>query len=190
MAQDALEAANAASRRARQERMASVGALPLTGLQLPGAPEVIEPSERLEADCQDQVQALAHEILRRGAAAMAARAASAGQGAQRPEGETGARASRGATQPGTMPPPSTPARTTGAPAATTGPPATTAGPQVSRGPPGSTLPATAVRPEVRRTQGVRPSTGPAVATRPSSMEFNSLINEPRGGAQSTPAAAP
>jgi hypothetical protein len=59
MAQDALEAADAASRRARQERMASVGALPLTGLQLPGAPEMIEPSERLEADCQDQVQALA-----------------------------------------------------------------------------------------------------------------------------------
>jgi hypothetical protein len=65
MAQDALEAANAASRQARQERMASVGALLLTGLQLSGAPEVIEPSERLEADCQDQVQALSQEILRR-----------------------------------------------------------------------------------------------------------------------------
>jgi hypothetical protein len=51
MAQDALEAANATSRRARHERMTSVGALPLTGLQLPGAPEVIEPSEQLEADC-------------------------------------------------------------------------------------------------------------------------------------------
>jgi hypothetical protein len=43
MAQDALKAANAASRTARQERMASVGALPMTGLQLPGAPEVTEP---------------------------------------------------------------------------------------------------------------------------------------------------
>jgi hypothetical protein len=50
-AHDALEAANAASRRARQERMASVGALLLPGLQLSGAPEIIEPSERLEADC-------------------------------------------------------------------------------------------------------------------------------------------
>jgi hypothetical protein len=43
MAQDALGAADASSRRARQERLASVGALPLTGLQLSGAPEVIEP---------------------------------------------------------------------------------------------------------------------------------------------------
>jgi hypothetical protein len=66
MALNALEAANAASRRARQERMAAVGALPLTGLQLPGALEMIEPSERLEADCWDQVQTLAQEILRRG----------------------------------------------------------------------------------------------------------------------------
>jgi hypothetical protein len=64
MAQDAPKAADAASPRARQERMASVSALPLTGLQLPGAPEMIEPSERLEADCQDQVQALAQEILK------------------------------------------------------------------------------------------------------------------------------
>jgi hypothetical protein len=55
MAQDTLEAADAASRRARQKRMASMGALPLTGLQLPGAPEMIEPSERLKANCQDQV---------------------------------------------------------------------------------------------------------------------------------------
>jgi hypothetical protein len=126
MAQDALEAANATSRRARQERMASVGALPITGLQLPRAPEVIGPSEQLEADCQDQVQALAQEILRRGAAAGAG-AASAGQGAQRTEGETGARASWEATQPGTMPPPSTPTRTTGASAATAGAPTTSAG---------------------------------------------------------------
>jgi hypothetical protein len=102
MAQDVLEAADAASRQAREERIASVDALPMTGLHLPGAPEVIEPSEQLEADCQDQVQALAQEILRRGAAARAAVAASAGQGAQRPVGETGALASRGVTQPGTM----------------------------------------------------------------------------------------
>jgi hypothetical protein len=176
MAKDALEAANTASRRARQERMAFVGALPFMGLQLLGAPEVIEPSEQLEADCQDQMQALAQEILRRGAAAMAAGAASAGQGAQRPEGETGARASRGATQPGTMPPPSTPTRTTRAPAATTGPPATATGPQVLGEPPGSTLHATAVRPEVRRPQGVEPPTGPAVATRPGRMEFNLLMS--------------
>jgi hypothetical protein len=173
MAQDALEAANAASRRARQERMASVGALLLTGLQLPGAPEGIEPSERLEADCQDQVQALAQEILRRGAAAMTARAATAAQGAQRPEGETGARASRGATQSGTMPPPPTPTRTTGAPLATTGPPATTTGRQVLGGPPGPTLLATAMRPEDRLPRGVRPPTGPTVVTRSSSkVEFN------------------
>jgi hypothetical protein len=153
MAQNTLEAANAASRRVRRERMASVGALPLTGLQLLGAPEMIEPSEQLEANCQDQVQALAQEILRRGAAAMAAGAASAGQGAQRPEGEAGARASRGATQPGTMPPPLTPPRTSGAPVATTGPPATTTGPQVSGGPPGPTLPTTAMRPVYRRPGG-------------------------------------
>jgi hypothetical protein len=143
MAQDALEAADVASPRARQERMASVGALLLTRLQLPGHPQMIEPSERLEAVCQDQVQALAQEILRRGAAAMAAGAASAGQGAQRPGGETGARASRGATQPHTMPPPPTPTRTTGTPMTTTGP-------QVSGGPPGPTLPTTAMRPEDRQ----------------------------------------
>jgi hypothetical protein len=173
MAQDALEAADAASRRARQERMASVGALPLTELQLPGAPEIIEPSERLEADCQNQVQALAQEILRRGAAAMAAGAASAGQGAQRPEGEVGARASRGATQPGTMLPPPTPTRTNGAPVATTGPPATTTGPQDLGGPPGPTLPTTAMGPEDRRPRGIRPPTGPSVVRKSSSnVEFN------------------
>jgi hypothetical protein len=173
MAQDALEAADAAPRRARQEHMASVGAHPLTGLQLPGAPEMIEPSERLEADCQDQVQALAQEILRRGAAAMAAEAASAGQGAQRPEGEAGARASRGAKQLGTMPPPPTPTRISGAPVATTGPPATTTGPQVSGGPSGPTLPTTAMRPEDRRPRGIRPPADPSVVTRSSSkVEFN------------------
>jgi hypothetical protein len=166
MAQDALKVADAASRRARQEGMASVGALPLTGLQLPGAPEMIEPSERLEADCQDQVQALAQEILKREAPAMAAGAALAGQGAQRPKGETGARASPEATRPGTMPPPPTPTRTTG-------PPATTTGPQVLGGPPGPTLPTTAMRPENRRPRGIRPPTGPSVVTRSSSkVEFN------------------
>jgi hypothetical protein len=65
--------------------------------------------------------ALAQEILRRGAAAMAVEAASAGQGAQRPEEKTGARASPGATRPGTMPPPPTPTHTTGPSATTTGP---------------------------------------------------------------------
>jgi hypothetical protein len=173
MAQETLEAADAASRRARRERMASVGALPLTGLQLPGAPEMIEPSEQLEANCQDQVQALAQEILRRGAAPMAAGAASAGQGAQRPEGKEGTRASRGAAQPGTMPLPPTPSRTSGAPMATTGPPATTTGPQVSGGPPGPILPTMAMRPEDRRLRGIRPPTGPSVLTRSSSkVEFN------------------
>jgi hypothetical protein len=172
MAQAALEAADAASRRARQERMASVGALPLTGLQLPRAPEMIEPSERLEADCQDRVQAPAQKILRRGAAAMAAGAASVGQGAQRPKGETGAKASQGATQSGTMLPPPTSTRTTGAPVATTGPPATTMGPQILGGPPGPTWPTTAMRPEDQRPGGVRPPTGPTVVTRSSSkVEF-------------------
>jgi hypothetical protein len=58
--------------------MTFVGALPMTGLQLQEAPEMIEPSEQLEADCQDQVQALTTEILNRGATARAAVAASAG----------------------------------------------------------------------------------------------------------------
>jgi hypothetical protein len=53
MAQDAFEAAESASRQAREERMAAVGALAMTGLQLPGAPEILEPSEQLEHDCQD-----------------------------------------------------------------------------------------------------------------------------------------
>jgi hypothetical protein len=106
MAQDTFDAAEAASRQAREERMASVGALPMTGLQLPGAPVVLEPSEQLEADCQDQVQALAVEIVNRGAAARATV-----QGVQRPEGEMEAGAGRGTRQPGTMPPPPVPART-------------------------------------------------------------------------------
>jgi hypothetical protein len=71
MAQDTFEAAAAASRHAREERMASVGALPMTGLQLPGAPALLEPSEQLETECHDQVQALALEIVNRGAAARA-----------------------------------------------------------------------------------------------------------------------
>jgi hypothetical protein len=190
MAQNTLEAADAASRRARRERMASVGALPLTGLQLPGASEIIEPSEQLEADCQDQVQTLAQEILRRGAAAMAAGAASAGQGAQRSKGEAGARAGRGATQPGTMPPPPTPTRTSRASVVTTGPPATSTRPQVSGGPPGSTLPTTAMRPEDRRPRGIRPPTGPSVVTEASSkVEFNAGMS-PRRRHHSTPGVPP
>jgi hypothetical protein len=103
MAQDAFEAAETASRQAREERMASAGALPMTGLQLPGAPAVLEPLEQLETDCQDQVQALAVEIVNRGAAARATV-----QGMQGPEGETSVSASWGTTQPGTMPPPQCP----------------------------------------------------------------------------------
>jgi hypothetical protein len=106
MAQDAFEAAETASRQAREERMASVGALSMTGPQLPGAPTVLEPSEQLETNCQDQVQALAMEIVNRGAAARATV-----QGVQRLEGERGVSASRGTTQPSTMPPPPVPART-------------------------------------------------------------------------------
>jgi hypothetical protein len=106
MVQDTFEAAETASRQAREERMASVSALPMTGLQLPGAPAVLEPSEQLETDCQDQVQALAVEIVNRGAAAR-----ETVQGVQRPEGEMGVSASRGTTQPGTMPPPPVAART-------------------------------------------------------------------------------
>jgi hypothetical protein len=89
IAQDTFEAAEAASRQAREERMASVGALPMTGLQLPGAPAILEPSEQLETDCQDQVHALAVEIVNRGAAAR-----TTVQGVQRPEGETGVSAGR------------------------------------------------------------------------------------------------
>jgi hypothetical protein len=83
--------------------MAFVGALPMTGLQLPGAPAVLEPSEQLETNCQDQVQALAVEIVNRGASARATV-----QGLQRSEGETGVSAGRGTTQHGTMPPPQCP----------------------------------------------------------------------------------
>jgi hypothetical protein len=159
--------------------MASVGALPLTGLQLPGAPAVLAPSEQLEADCQDQVQALAAEILTRGASARAAVVAAAVQRAQRPEGETGARAGRVATQPGTMPPPPTPMRTVAAPA-------TPAGQQPTRGPGGPGLgPASATRPgsatvtrsELRRLQGLGPPAGPTSVTRSSSrVEFNAQMS--------------
>jgi hypothetical protein len=174
MAQDTFEAAEAASRQAREERMASVGALPMTGLQLPGAPVVLEPLEQLEADCQDQVQALAVEIVNRGAAARAAV-----QGVQRPEGETGASAGRGTTQPGTMLPPPAPLRTVVAPA-------TAAGQQLTRGPGGPGLgPATATRPgratvtgsKPRRPQGLGPPAGPTPVTRSSSrVEFNAQMS--------------
>jgi hypothetical protein len=52
MVQDALQAAKEASRQAREARSAAVGALPLTGLQVPGAPSVVEPSEQFESDCR------------------------------------------------------------------------------------------------------------------------------------------
>jgi hypothetical protein len=147
--------------------MASAGALPVTGLQLPGASEVIEPSEQLKHECQDQVQTLAQEIFRRGTAARAAAVAAAKQGAQRAVEETGARASQGTTQPGAMPPPPTPTRKTGAPATSTGP-------QIAGGPLlRFTLPTTAVRPQAQRLQGLRPPTGPTVITRSSSkVEFH------------------
>jgi hypothetical protein len=186
MAQDTFEAAEAVSRQAREERMASVGALSMTGLQLPGAPAVLEPSEQLETDCQDQVQALAVEILNRGAAAMATV-----QGVQRPEGETSVSAGRGTTQPGTMPPPPVPART-GVSTATAAGPGPTAGTEgATRGPvtgPGFRPPPRVPRPEPRRplppaplrtvvapatragqqlTRGPGgPGLGPATATRP------------------------
>jgi hypothetical protein len=152
-----------------------VGALLITRLQLPEAPEVIEPSEQLETDYKDQVQALAQGILSRGAAARAAVTVSAGQGAQRPEGETDAKASRGATQPGTMPPPPTPTRTTGAPAIATGP-------QTAGGPPGSNLLATVVRPEVQRREGLRPPTGPTVE-REEREEVPSVARNEKGATQ-------
>jgi hypothetical protein len=148
MAQDTFEAAEAVSRQAREERMASVGALPMTGLQLPGAPVVLEPSEQLEADCQNQVQALAVEIVNRGAAARAA-----GQGVRRPEGETGVSASRGTTQSGTMPPPPVPERA-GVSTSTAAGPGPTAGTEgATRGPvtgPSFRPPPGVPRPEPRR----------------------------------------
>jgi hypothetical protein len=148
MAQDTFEAAEAASRQARERRMAFVGALPMTGLQLLGAPVVLEPSEQLEADCQDQLQTLPVEIVNRGAAARAAV-----QGVQRPEGETGAGAGRGTTQPGTVPPPPVPART-GVSSYTAAGPGPTAGTEgATRGPvtgPSFRHPPGVPRPEPRR----------------------------------------
>jgi hypothetical protein len=154
--------------------MASVGALPMTGLQLPEAPVVLEPSEQLEADCQDQVQALAVEIVKRGAAARAAV-----QGVQRPEGKTGASAGRGTTLPGTMPPPPAPLRTAVAPA-------TPAGQQLTRGPGGPGLgpatatrsgPATVTRSEPRRPKGLGPPADPTPVTRASPrVEFNAQMS--------------
>jgi hypothetical protein len=186
MAQDTFEAAKAASRQAREERMASVGTLPMTGLQLPGAPVVLEPSEQLEADCQDRLQALAVEIVNRGAAAR-----TAVQGVQRPEGEMGAGAGRGTTQPGTMPPPPVPARTGVAtstaarPGPTVGTKGATRGPVVGssfRPPPGVPRPEprrllppaplkTVVAPASQAGQQLTrgpggPGLGPATATRP------------------------
>jgi hypothetical protein len=67
-AQDALQQAEEVSRQAREDWVAAVGALPMVGLQVPGTPSVLVPLEQLESDCRDQVQALAEEILKRGAA--------------------------------------------------------------------------------------------------------------------------
>jgi hypothetical protein len=104
MAQDALQAAKEASRQAREARIAAVGALPLTGLQVPGAPSVVEPSEQFEADCREGVQALTEEILKRGSA-VAAAARRAARKAQRQGEETRGAASQASTHSGTMPPP-------------------------------------------------------------------------------------
>jgi septal ring factor EnvC (AmiA/AmiB activator) len=97
--------------------MAAAGALPMVGLQIPGAPSVVVPSEQLESGCRDQVQALTEEILRKDAAARAAAARAAARAAQ--EGAR-ARVSQAARQPGTMPPPPAPMRTVAAPATPAG----------------------------------------------------------------------
>jgi hypothetical protein len=144
LAQDALQQAKEVLRQAREDRVAAVGALPIVGLQVPGAPSVLVPSEQLESDCRDQVQALAEKILKRGAAARTAATRAVIRAAQE-RGE--ARGSHAVTQPGTMPPPPTPMRTMVATA-------TPAGQQPTGGAGGPGLgPATATRP------------GPATVTR-------------------------
>jgi hypothetical protein len=55
LAQDALQQAEDVSPQAREDRVAAVGALPMVGLQVPGARSVVVPSEQLESDCRDQV---------------------------------------------------------------------------------------------------------------------------------------
>jgi hypothetical protein len=169
LAQDALKAAEAASCRAGKEQIAAVGALLMTWLQLPGAPAVLEPLKQLESNCRDQVQALTEEILRRGATATAA-----AKRAQRREKEAGAEASRAATQPGTMPPPSTPTRAVAAPATPAGPQ-----PLIESGVSGGG-PATIARPKPRRPQGLGPRpkpASPAPVTEPSArMEFNAQMS--------------
>jgi hypothetical protein len=171
LAQDALQQAEDVSRQAREDRVAAVGALPMVGLQVRGAPSVVVPSEQLESDCRDQEQALAEEVLRRGAAARAAAARAAARAAQ--EG-VGARVSQAATQPGTMPPPPAHMRTVAAPV-------TLAGQQPIRGAGGSRLgPVPITRHESHRPQGLGPPpspAGPASVTRVSSrVEFNAQIS--------------
>jgi hypothetical protein len=175
-AQDALQQAKEVSRQAREDRVAAVDALPMVGLQVPGAPSVVVPSEQLESDCRDQVQALAEEIIKRGAAARAAATRAAVRAAQE---RAEARGSQAVTQPGTMPPPPTPMRTVVAPA-------TLAGQQPTRGTGGPGLgpatvtrpgPATVTRLESRRPQGLGPPAGPAHVTRSSSrVEFNAQMS--------------
>jgi hypothetical protein len=175
MAEDTFEAAAAASRQAREERMASVGALPMTGLQLLGAPALLEPSEQLETDCQDQVQTLAVEIVNRGAAARATV-----QGVQRPEGETSVSAGRGTTQPGTMPPPPVPGRTGVSTSTATGPGPTVGTEGATRGTvtgPSFRPPPGVPRPEPRRP----PPSAPLRTVRaPASQAGQQLIRGPGG----------
>jgi hypothetical protein len=171
LAQDALQAAEDASRQAREERIATVGALPMVGLQIPGAPSIVVPSEQFKSDCREGVQALIEEILTRGATARAAATRAAARAAQ--EG-AGARVSQAATQPGTMPPPPAPMRTVAMPA-------TPAGQQPARGAGGSKIgPTTVTRFEPRRPQGLAPPprpAGPAPVTRSSSrVEFNAQMS--------------
>jgi hypothetical protein len=175
-AQDALQRAEDVSRQAREERMAAAGALPMVGLQIPWAPSVVVPSKQFESDCREGVQALAEEILKRGAAARAAATRAAVRAAQK---RAEARGSQAVTQPGTMLPPPTPIRTVVAPA-------TPAGQQPTRGAGGAGLgPATATRPgpatvtrsEPRRPQGLGPPAGPAHVTRASlRVEFNAQMS--------------
>jgi hypothetical protein len=172
MAQDALQAAEEASCQAREERIAAVGALPLTGLQVPGAPAVLEPSEQFESDCREGVQALAEEILKRGSDGAAA-ARRAAREAQRQGEETRRRASQASTQPDTMPPPPAPTRTIAL--------ATPAGQQPTRGAEGSAPgPAAVARSKPRRPQGLglppRPARPAPVTRSVERVEFNAQMS--------------
>jgi hypothetical protein len=175
-AQDALQQAKEVMRQAREDRVAAVGALPMVGLQVPGAPSVLVPLEQLESDCRDQVQALAEEILKRGATARTAATRAAIRAAQE-RGE--ARGSQAVTQPGTMPPPPTPMRTVVATATPAGQQPTGGAGGPGLGPATATRPgpATVTRSEPRRPQGLGPPAGPAHVTRSSSrVEFNAQMS--------------